>query len=400
MGEQKSINMSQFLRQYESQSTRKNYRTGLKKFFKVIYPESDEDLDILSEKYLSEERDHRDDILRFKESLEGYAPMTINTRLNAVRCFLDENGIEFPKRFFKNLNGKVKEAISAEKVPSNKELKRIIEYLPVQGKALSLVLSSSGMRVGEALQIKLSDIELSRDLVKIRIRAEYTKTGKRRITFIIPEAKESVKEWLSYRDQYVERALNRTRKELRKEKADNLFPFSPDNFMLMWHNALGKAKLLVRDKRTNRISLRPHNLRKFFRLRVGRHGVDEAEALMGHQKGLNKIYANFDDAEERLEEIYKKAIPDLSVYKRTIQEAKVSEELKSKVKLLEEQIKIVVQAGSIKDAEIRLLKNRVDRFEEHIDNVIKGKFEIFEKREAQLRKEWEEAQPTKDDLPQ
>jgi len=82
--------------------------------------------------------------------------------------------------------------------------------------------------------------------------------------------------------------------------------------------------------------MRPHNLRKYFRLRVGRYGRDEAEALMGHQAGLNRIYANFDDAEDRLEEVYKKSIEDLSIYQRGAQAAQVTEEMNKKIKELKD----------------------------------------------------------------
>ena len=104
MGDKGSINVSQFLRQYESESTKKNYKTGLKTFFGVIYPKlKGEDLDLLSERYFKEGRDYRSDMLIFKESLKSKAPTTIGNRLNSIRVFLDENGINFPKRFFKNL---------------------------------------------------------------------------------------------------------------------------------------------------------------------------------------------------------------------------------------------------------------------------------------------------------
>ena len=360
MGDKVSINVSQFLRQYESAGTRRVYLTGLKFFFKSIYPESKgEDLDILSKRYLVEDRDHREDILKFKESLEDKAPGTKNLRLNTVRAFLSDNEIIFPKRFFKNLNGRTTEPITWEKIPSNEELKRVIEYLPVQGKAFALVLSSSGMRIGEVVKIKVNDIDLNSNPVKIRIRGEYTKTGKRRITFISPEAKEAVEEWLTYREQYLERAQNRTQREFRKDKGDNLFPFTADNFNQMWHNALGKAQLLERDEKTNRVTMRPHNLRKFFRLRVGRYGRDEAEALMGHQAGLNRIYANFDGAEERLEEVYKKSIEELSIYKRTVQVVQLDEEMKNTIRTLEDQINALVNSGLEKDAKITYLTVKI-----------------------------------------
>ena len=47
-------------------------------------------------------------------------------------------------------------------------------------------------------------------------------------------------------------------------------------------------------------------------------------------------------------------------------------------------VKDILSDMSGKEATVR------QETQEHIDNVIKGKFEIFEKREAQLRKEWQE----------
>jgi integrase len=349
-----------------------SYETGLQRFFKIIYPESKENLDILSERYLAENRDHREDILDFKDSLKGYAPKTIGSRLNAVRTFLEENEINFPKRFFKKINGKVSGTITEERIPSNEELRRIIEYLPVQGKALALVLSSSGMRIGEALQIKIKDIDLTRNPVKIKIRAEYTKTGKKRITFISPEAKLVVKEWLSYRDQYKERADGRSW-EHEREDNDQLFPFTHYTFNYMWHNALGKAQLLERDEKTNRVTLRPHNLRKFFRLRVGRYGRDEAEALMGHQKGLDRIYADFGSAEGRLEKVYRDSIPDLSVYGRTsgITDESIKEELKKN----EDTIDTLIKDGYVKDKKIEYLTREIKQ----VDEKTKEKIRTLEK---------------------
>ena len=323
---------------------------GLKYFFKLIYPGlKGEDLDGLAEKYLREDRNHREDIISFRNFLGDKSPKTRYARLIAVRVFLDDNGISFPKRFFKNINGKRTEAITWEKVPTNEELKRIVEYLPMQGKALALLLSSSGMRIGESVQIKESDIKFNRDPVRIKIRAEYTKMGKRRIAFISPEAKEAVEEWLKYRDKYIKIADSKSTRYARV-KSNSLFPFRAENFNTMWKIALGKANLLEIDEKTHRMTMRPHNLRKYFRLRVGRYGRDEAECLMGHQAGLNRIYANFDDAEERLEEVYKKSIGDLSIYQREVQVVQLDEEMKNKIRELEDQMDALIKSGHVKEA--------------------------------------------------
>ncbi len=353
---QSRMNVSQFLNQYESHETRKSYNQGLKQFFKCMYPNSQETLDTLSIKYLQESRDYRNDLLKFKDTLVDKAPLTRTARINSIRVYLDDNGISIPKRLQKHLNGKVNEAISYEKVPSNEELKRIIEYLPLQGKVLALVLSSSGMRIGEAVKLKIKDVDLTREIPKIRILAQITKTGKRRICFISPEAKEVVEEWLRYRDQYLVQARGRSAKHKRNEKdLGFLFPFHTGTFNFMWKNALRKAQLDEVDSKTGRLFMRPHNLRKFFRLRVGRYGRDEAEALMGHHAGLNRIYANFDDAEERLEETYKKAIEELSIYKREIQVVQLDEEMKNTIRELEDQVNALVTNGLAKDAKITYL---------------------------------------------
>jgi len=306
--------------------------------------------------------------MNFKDSLKDKAPKTIGSRLNTIRVFLDENNIEFPKRFFKNLNGKVNEAISREKVPNNEEMKRILEYLPIQGRALALILSSSGMRIGETIQLEESDFEMNRDPVRVNIRAEYTKTGKKRITFISPEAKEAVEEWLKFRDQYVKTADGRSWKHERRN-SEKLFPFKSTTFNYIWNNALSKAQLSQIDEKTKRVSIRPHNLRKFFRLRVSRYGRDEAECLMGHQVGLNKVYANFDDAEERLEEVYKKSISDLSIYKRAVQVVQLDEEMKNTIRTLEDQVNALVNSSFEKDAKITYLMANDEKNKKEIDKL-------------------------------
>lgn len=313
----KQMDVSQFLRQYDSRNTQLSLKTGLKQFFKLMYSESKEDLDALSMRYLNEERDFRGDIIQFKESLKGKAPKTIVARLNAIRVFLSDNEIMFPNRFFKTLNGKSQEAISEEEMPTKAKLKKLLDYMPLQGKAFTMFLVSTGCRGGEASQIRIDEVDWESDVPKVKIRGAITKTGKKRITFITPETKELLQEWLRFRPQYIEQARQRGafKRKSEYEYEGLLFPFTAKNFGYLWRNTLKKAGLLKTDSRTGWTTLKPHTLRKFFRVMVGRHGRDEAECLMGHQTGLNRIYARFigEAGERRLEEIYRKAIPDLSI---------------------------------------------------------------------------------------
>lgn len=120
----------------------------------------------------------------------------------AVRTLLLENGVELPALFWRRLRGRRKgsRVLLIDKMPSNSELRRILTHMDVKGKALFLVLASSGMRIGEALKLRLGDLELDRELAKISIRGEYTKTGNPRIAFISREAKEALEEWLKLRE--------------------------------------------------------------------------------------------------------------------------------------------------------------------------------------------------------
>lgn len=129
--------------------------------------------------------------------------------LAAVRTSLTENGVELPQLFWRRLRTRKKgtKALTMDRVPSNVELRRILTHMAIQGKALYLLLASSGMRIGEALKLKLSDLALGEDPAKINIRGEYTKSGNPRLAFLSSEAKEALEEWLKVRPHYILRPL-------------------------------------------------------------------------------------------------------------------------------------------------------------------------------------------------
>jgi integrase len=318
------ITVSQYLQQYTRSSTKKSYLVDFRQFFTFIYPELRKrtrlaltELDNASVRYFTEQRDARNDIIMFRDSIQDKAPLTQQRQLATLTGYFKDNDIEFKKRFLKNLNGRKHDPLTNEKIPSHNDIRRICEYSPIHGKALILVLASSGMRIGEAIQLREQYIEHINDYVKIRIPAQIAKNRSRRISFLTPEATSALQEWLAYRPQYLIQSAERSSRHKKQYETDRIFPFSQQNFTShIWKNALKKAELLEYDENTDRMLIRPHGLRKFFRLIVGRHGRDEAEALMGHQQGLHAIYAKFvgPAGEQRLEDIYQQAIPELCIY--------------------------------------------------------------------------------------
>lgn len=363
--------VSKFLGQFKSKNTEKSYRTTLRQFFDFIYP--GEDLDEASLKYITQDLDHdfEGDLVRFRdEFLKSKSPSTRGLKLTVIFRYLKVNDLEFDDQWKKNIIGS-KERISKERVPEPDQLRRIVYHLPVQGKAYYLILATGGMRSDEGLQLNISDLELDYiarylgedrkmkevPIPKINIRAETTKTKKGRITFITTEAKIELERWLTYRDQYIENQKSRgmSKDFLREVEEGRLFPFGLGTVRSMWTTALKKVGLYERDQRTGRLTLRPHNLRKFFRTWGGWPNPDLAECLMGHQQGLNAIYARPDQALRLLVEGYKEAEPNLTLTDQPIIEVPTEDikELKNWntqlrleiLELKEDQRKVAEQMG-------------------------------------------------------
>ncbi len=76
--------------------------------------------------------------------------------------------------------------------------------MDVRGRALYLTLASSGMRIGETLKVKVADLEMDKEPVRIMVRGEHTKNGDSRIAFVSTEAKEALAEWLRRREHWLE----------------------------------------------------------------------------------------------------------------------------------------------------------------------------------------------------
>ena len=95
-----------------------------------------------------------------------------------------------------------------------------------KGKTLYFMLVISGMRIGEALQLELDNINLEVVPTTIKIFGKYTKIGSSRYSFISQEATEDLKEWLKIREESLVTLVHRSNIN-RREKVNNqnIFPF-------------------------------------------------------------------------------------------------------------------------------------------------------------------------------
>ncbi len=304
-----------FLGMYSKISTVRAYRSGIYSFFDHYHgckvrqntmatKEDKKKYEELNQQYFSEDRKHITDLISFLVSMDGSPPSTIKLKLNAVKELLRFNDIELSQsevRTLKHKTPKAKLGWTDEQDVTKENLQKVLSHTDEKGTALILMLASSGMRIGEALQIKLSDISLTDDLPVINIRGEYTKTDERRYVCISREAKQFINEWLLVRDDYLKSSQHRNRGLVEKANAkqkqlndDRLFPFSGMTAREMWANALKKSGLYEKDESTNRLTYRIHGLRKFFRSQLALGCKTEiTEALMGHEQYLTWVYRKY-----------------------------------------------------------------------------------------------------------
>ena len=323
------VSLSEFYELYLNKRTAAGYRTGLLHFFSFIYDcpkqnfavtaEELEQYDQLSKRYLTEGRDYATDIMRFAASVADRPPKTSRLYISALNQFYLENDIEIPQRVRKRLRNRLPAAVAQtlEKELTRETLKEIILHMDTHGRALCLLLVSSGMRVGEVLKLHLGDIDLSQEPAEILIPGPITKNRQPRLAFMSREAAAALRAWLQVRDQYIKASGNRNA-GIRKLRAANktpsdprLFPFTYTVVRCFWTNAVQKAGYHSLDRTTGRMQIHPHMLRKFFLSQWTGDNTKHGEELAGHSGYLTDAYRRIPRAE--LSKEYLKIEPRLTI---------------------------------------------------------------------------------------
>lgn len=175
---------------------------------------------------------------------------------------------------------------------------KLLQNASPKYQVIILCLVSSGARISEWLQAKVSDLDLNSNPVKLRIRAETTKTREERETFITNQAKELLVAII-------------------KDKTEKDFIFFKD----FTQCTLPDVETVFRDIRercgfndtyTNGIHhVTIHSFRAYcFTKLVQRVGENYAHALLGHHAYLDQYFR--ETLEERSNK-YKIVEPDLTI---------------------------------------------------------------------------------------
>jgi len=163
--------------------------------------------------YLKQERGRtfletvtRDDLSSFIEHEQdrGMQPNTVSTRLRLVYAFLRylvDREVVHPDLLKRKLRVKVPEAL-----PRAIDPEHVQQFLAViekpRDRALILVLLRTGLRIGELLATRMSELNLREKQIIIR-EAQKTRVG--RVAYLSEDACKALREWLSIRDPAKER---------------------------------------------------------------------------------------------------------------------------------------------------------------------------------------------------
>ncbi len=319
-----------------------------------------------------------DFVLKEKHRLEqgSIASSTISNKLKPIKLLLEMNdaiGLNWKK--IKRLLPSPRR-FALDRIPSMEEIHKIIEHSDVRGKALTLVLCSSGIREGaiENLTVRnLKPIRINahehdverRPRTMGRLTVYEGDVGEEYVTFVTPEAYEALQSYLDWRSEHGETISDGS--PLFRDKFDPLVtayltydggkPEEPKRMTgamigAYYNRLFYECGFRTSPKRRHEFTV--HGFRKWFKTHCENAGVKPivTELLMGHSVGISDSY--YRPTEKDLLEEYLKAVDALTISNENRLKMQV-EVLAATTKETEEMINTKLTE---KDRELQLLRQR------------------------------------------
>jgi len=274
---------------------RVRYNFSLDDMSNQIFENSVDPLDILDEYYtfLSS--------YKTKTKRNGYSSEAINQYIRVAKDFLNHQGCKIYNEDMKMKFRLPKRVSAYQKGLTREAINRVIRFANPKLATAILIACSSGMRIGEIIQLKLSDIDLNATPATITIRAETAKTRETRLTHISSEAKNALKDYLARygtQNQYLflrEHELEEDAELSDEERYSRFVIASKHNLESQLGRCIKKIPELNAKNENQKNWIHFHAFRAWFKTQVtDAHQSDFAEALMGH-KSLKLVYYRQND---------------------------------------------------------------------------------------------------------
>jgi len=247
----------------------------------------------------------------------GLSPRTIKLSVTVVKSYLRHFGIKIDSDDLKMVV-KVPKVVKRREIPLTKEvILRLLRGAKPKLQLAILMCVSTGMRVGELTQLKISDIDFEFNPTKIYIRADTTKTRQSREAFLTTEATNAIKDYLMRFHKWTENTKDPKvlEKHFFGSRFRNTGKFVPESAVQMLQVEIKELVRSIPDlnvkNENGRAAIHFHAFRKYFRTTVGNAvGRDFAEALMGHGFYMDTYY---NLPEDKKREMYLDAEPYLTI---------------------------------------------------------------------------------------
>ena len=303
---QKTLTTKQFLSLYPNKKTQANYQLALKHYIRITTEQtvSNKNLNTACDRYIEEiiagNRNYYLDCKTYGQKLcETYSPTTANLYLRCVCLWLEECGFPLTKRERQRLTAQLPppKPKKCEIELKRKTFRIIYDALPKHMGTLLLVLLASGMRLGETLQLRKSDLRWEEERTEISIPAEITKTKTARTTYLTEEASEALLDYL----------------RTRTDSDERIFPFSAESAQYYLRKTAKQLGLNAQSEgRTPAVHW--HMTRKWFISRFSlAANKDVAEHIAGHEGYLSISYRRY--TKKQILKEYIKAEKKLSILK-------------------------------------------------------------------------------------
>jgi len=144
----------------------------------------------------------REDLEAFveQEQYRGMKPQTVRTRLAVIRAFLAHlanEGVIDPRILLRPLRIKLPDPLP--RAMAAEDVKALIDVLEnIRARSLILVLLRTGMRIGELLDTKMSDVHLKQRRIDIP-QASKNSTG--RVVYLSEDSRQALEAWFKIRDE-------------------------------------------------------------------------------------------------------------------------------------------------------------------------------------------------------
>ena len=280
------------------------------------------------------QEDHQEIIVqkyRHTDIIRKHNASTIKRIISTLRQYLEEFGrIDFSERKFRRMVKLPKEVAQDQEPFTKEEIRQFVDNASPKRKALYMTLKDSGMRIGEACQLRKCDIDMTTNPVRINIQADYTKTKQNRTTFVTRETAPYLRRLLAKLDsndlvfgnnESVHQAVNSEE--------------------ILFANSRKKLGFTERYPHNNRFKKNLHSFRAYCATQLTEVYSEEfAHGFIGHKGYLKQYIRNKD----KLGEKYLRAENQLMVYEQ-IEVVDSSEE----VEKMKQQIMILTKLYQEKD---------------------------------------------------